>query len=239
MSVATQLGLDRPDNPVLTRAALDWDTRIVWDSRLAAVTGGVEGLRQWLRRADPAAADDVLHGLAGLGSPTGADSLLAARVLAWALLPGASALARRLASLTPDIDAIVAAQLWLEIRSFPWPRLRKVAANILANTRVGVLRECGRVLGVSQAWFYKWRHGDASRRRARRKQLTVQIKQLFAAHRDCFGSPRIAADLRAAGWRVSVNTVAQIVAEQGLRARPRRHRRQTTRQTRAGGGHPT
>src|SRR3954453_23451828 len=143
MSVATQLGLDGPDNPVLIRAALDWDSWVVWDSRLAAVTGGVKGLRPWLRRADPAAADDVLHGLAGLGSPSGGDSLLAARVLAWALLPGASALARRLASLTPDIDAIVAAQLWLEIRSFPWRRLRKVAANILANTRVGVLRECG------------------------------------------------------------------------------------------------
>src|SRR3954451_1537679 len=143
MSVATQLGLDGPDNPGLIRAALHWDIWVVWDSRLAAVTGGVEGLRQWLRRADPAGGDDVLHGLASLGSPTGGDSLLAAGVLAWALLPGASSLARRLASLTPDIDAIVAAQLWLEIRSFPWSRLRKVAANILASTRVGVLRECG------------------------------------------------------------------------------------------------
>ena len=38
---------------------------------------------------------------------------------------------------------MVAAQLWLEIRSFPWHRLHKVAANILANTRAGVLRECG------------------------------------------------------------------------------------------------
>ena len=27
---------------------------------------------------------------------------------------------------------------------------------------------CCRALGVSQAWFYKWRHGDASPRRARR-----------------------------------------------------------------------
>ena len=30
-----------------------------------------------------------------------------------------------------------------------------------------------RALGVSQAWFYKWRHGDASPRHARREQLTV------------------------------------------------------------------
>ena len=28
-----------------------------------------------------------------------------------------------------------------------------------------------RALGVSQAWFYKWRHGDVSLRRARRTAL--------------------------------------------------------------------
>src|SRR5215212_3785753 len=40
-----------------------------------------------------------------------------------------------------------------------------------------------RALGVSPAWFYKWRHGDPSPRRARRVQLTAKIKQLFAARR--------------------------------------------------------
>jgi hypothetical protein len=63
--------------------------------------------------------------------------------LAWVLLPGACALAHRLHALSPRIDEVVAAQLWIEIRTFPWQRLRKVAANILANTRTGVLRECG------------------------------------------------------------------------------------------------
>ena len=81
-----------------------------------------------------------------------------------------------------------------------------------------------RALGVSQAWFYKWRHGDASPRHARREQLTVAIRRLFAAHRGRYGSPRITADLVEEGWRVSVNTVAQIMAEQGLQAR-RKHRR--------------
>jgi putative transposase len=86
-----------------------------------------------------------------------------------------------------------------------------------------------RALGVSQAWFYKWRHGDASARRARCQQLTVKIKQLFAAHRGRYGSPRIAADLREEGWSVSVNTVAQIMAEQRLQARVKRRRRGGTR----------
>jgi putative transposase len=86
-----------------------------------------------------------------------------------------------------------------------------------------------RALGLSQAWFYKWCHGDASPRRARREQLAVTIKQLFAAHRGCYGSPRITADLREHGWRVSVNAVAQIMAEQGLRARRKRRRHGATR----------
>jgi putative transposase len=90
-----------------------------------------------------------------------------------------------------------------------------------------------RALGVSPAWFYKWRHGDPSPRHARRVQLTAKIKQLFAARRGRYGSPRITADLVEEGWSVSVNTVAAIMAEQGLRARPPRRRRRTTRPGRA------
>ena len=86
-----------------------------------------------------------------------------------------------------------------------------------------------RALGVSPAWFYKWAHGDPSAQHARREQLTVAIRRLFAAHRGRYGSPRITADLREEGWRVSENTVAEIMAEQGLRARPPRRRRGPTR----------
>ncbi len=86
-----------------------------------------------------------------------------------------------------------------------------------------------RALGVSPAWFYKWRHGDASPRHARRARLAIEIGRLFAAHCGRYGSPRIAADLREAGWRVSTNTVAALMRELGLRARPTRRRRQTTR----------
>jgi putative transposase len=89
-----------------------------------------------------------------------------------------------------------------------------------------------RALGVSQAWFYKWRYGDASPAHARRAKLKAEIARLFAEHRGTYGSPRITADLREEGWRVSENTVAAIMAELGLAARRRRHRRQTTRQGR-------
>jgi putative transposase len=86
-----------------------------------------------------------------------------------------------------------------------------------------------RALRVSQAWFYKWCHGDPSPRHARRAALAAKISQLFATHHGKWGSPRITADLRDAGWVVSVNTVAKIMRELGLRARPKRRRKHTTR----------
>jgi putative transposase len=86
-----------------------------------------------------------------------------------------------------------------------------------------------RALGVSQAWFYKWCHGDPSPRHARREQLKIEIARLFAKHRGTYGSPRITADLREEGWRVGENTVAALMGELGLKARRRRRRRQTTR----------
>ena len=52
----------------------------------------------------------------------------------------------------------------------------------------------------------------------------------FAARSRKDGEPRITAALREDGWRVSKNTVAGLLREQGLYARPgRRGRRGTTR----------
>jgi len=86
-----------------------------------------------------------------------------------------------------------------------------------------------RALGVSQAWFYKWCRGDGSPLRARRRALAALVAALFAQHRGTYGAPRITADVRELGWRVSQNTIAAIMAEQGLKARARRRRRSTTR----------
>jgi transposase InsO family protein len=86
-----------------------------------------------------------------------------------------------------------------------------------------------RALGVSPAWFYKWRHGDVSLRRARRRALAELVATLFRKHRGTYGSPRITDDLRELGWRVSEKTVAALMAEQHLIARSTRRRRHTTR----------
>ena len=156
MSVHTQLGLHDEGNGLLAHAGHNWAS---WADRFPCLSGvgGVRSLRAWLRAAGPAEADEVLHALVTLASPSGGDDASAAAIVAWALLPGASVLAQRLKTLSPRIDQIVAAQLWIEIRTFPWRRLRKVAANILANTRTGVLRECGahrQIERVDRTWSH-------------------------------------------------------------------------------------
>jgi putative transposase len=86
-----------------------------------------------------------------------------------------------------------------------------------------------RALGVSRSWLYKWKDGPVTARAARRDQLAAEVRRLFAAHRGTYGSPRITADLREGGWKVSENTVAAVMAEQGLAARRKKRRRSTTR----------
>ena len=86
-----------------------------------------------------------------------------------------------------------------------------------------------RALGVSESWFYKWKDGDRTARRARRDRLKAEIARLFARRKGKDGSPRITAALREAGWTVSENTVAGLMRQRGLAARPKARRKGTTR----------
>jgi transposase InsO family protein len=52
---------------------------------------------------------------------------------------------------------------------------------------------------------------------------------LFALHEGKYGSPRITADLKDDGWRVSENTVAALMRELGLAARRKKRRKSATR----------
>jgi len=53
-----------------------------------------------------------------------------------------------------------------------------------------------RTLGVSRSWFYKHDDGGLPPQAARREQLKAEVRQLFAAHRGTYGSPRITAGPR-------------------------------------------
>ena len=92
--------------------------------------------------------------------------------------------------------------------------------------------ECGsqaavscRALGGSRSWFYKWKDGDRSPRRARRERLKAEVRRLFEEHKGKRGSPVITADLQEAGWTVSENTIAALMAGMGLAARPKKRRK--------------
>lgn len=172
MSVGGLLGLDG-DSVLLARARGEWGAWVEAQPRLGVVAG-LDELRGWLRSASAGEADEVLLALAMLAAPDGGDEVAAAAVLAKCLLPGACRLAGSLCGLRPRggfrdsqpvgvaawlpgarIDELVASQLWIEVRSFPWRRLRKVAANVLMNTRSGVLRELGehqQLARVDRTW---------------------------------------------------------------------------------------
>jgi putative transposase len=105
-----------------------------------------------------------------------------------------------------------------------------VAALIAARRADGVpVAVACRALGVSRSWFYKHKGRRLPPRAQRRERLRAEVARLFAEHEGRYGSPRITADLRDAGWRVSANTVAALMRDQGLAARRKRRRRPTTR----------
>jgi hypothetical protein len=168
MSVGDQLGLE-DNSELLDQARQKWPSWVAADPGLGVVDN-FDDLRTWLPAADHAASDQVLLTLAMLAAPDGGDDIAAAAALAKCLLPGACRLAGWLSTLPPRevfrdsqpvmagtwsaverVDELVASQLWIEVRTFKWRRLRKVAANILINTRVGVLREVGDFFYVSRA----------------------------------------------------------------------------------------
>ncbi|MGH9209056.1 MAG: IS3 family transposase [Acidimicrobiales bacterium] len=86
-----------------------------------------------------------------------------------------------------------------------------------------------RALGVSESWFYKWRGRPPTARARRRAELDAKVRESFEGSDGTYGSPRVLADLREAGWRVSKKAVEASMARQGLVARTKRRRKNLTR----------
>lgn len=85
------------------------------------------------------------------------------------------------------------------------------------------------VLRVSRSGFYAWRGRPESARAGRRAALAEQVRAVHAQSRGTYGSPRVAADLRARGVPVCENTVAKAMRRQGIRSKVvRRFRVRTT-----------
>jgi len=83
-----------------------------------------------------------------------------------------------------------------------------------------VYRVC-KLLKVSRSGFYAWKRrksADQTARQARKAQLTEAIHASYQQSRFTYGAPRVHADVRCKGFRVTRKHVQKIMQEQGLRA---------------------
>jgi transposase InsO family protein len=83
-------------------------------------------------------------------------------------------------------------------------------------------------LGVSRAGFYAWQKRPPSPRQQRRDALLVEIRAIHAEVEQRYGSPRLYKELARRGVPCCVNTVAQLMHDNDLRAKSARKFRHTT-----------
>jgi len=71
-------------------------------------------------------------------------------------------------------------------------------------------------LGVSPAGFYKWQGRKETAQTIANRELSQDIRQLYAEHDGNYGSPRMHAALREQGKRVNHKRVARLMRDMGL-----------------------
>jgi len=84
------------------------------------------------------------------------------------------------------------------------------------------------VLGVSRAGYYAWKQRPVSPRAVRDVELTAQIGAIHGESKGTYGWPRIHAELRHRGVRVSRKRVARLMRQAGLSGMVRRRKGRTT-----------
>lgn len=137
MGVAEHMGLSGDDSLMLDVAREAW-RRWCADGDVLAVVRELDDLRGWTEKARAEEKQAVLGRLAAM---TACDPD-AVTVLAWLLIPGASNIAIRLGDLHPDVDGLVAGQLWIEATGAHRIE-RAVASTILRRVRSEVCAEAG------------------------------------------------------------------------------------------------
>jgi putative transposase len=100
---------------------------------------------------------------------------------------------------------------------------------------IPVLRLC-EVLQVSRSGYYAWNGREPSQRQQEDAVLTEEISAIFHDNRCCYGSPRIHAALKQAGYRVGRKRVARLMRQAGIR--PQRRKRYVPRTTITNPEHP-
>lgn len=94
-----------------------------------------------------------------------------------------------------------------------------------------------RALGVARSGFYEWQRSPVSDRQISDWMLTEQIRAIFEASNETYGSPRVHAELLLDhGVRVSSKRVARLMRQHGFRSVWAERRRRST--TKADGSKP-
>jgi len=76
-----------------------------------------------------------------------------------------------------------------------------------------------RVLSVSRSGFYAWLNRPLSKRDQRRALVSKAVEETYENFKKRYGAPRLAVELNAQGITCSLNHVATLLKERGLRAR--------------------
>ena len=84
------------------------------------------------------------------------------------------------------------------------------------------------MLGVSRAGYYAWRDRLPSRRAVRDGELCEQIAAIHHESQGSYGWPRVHAELRHRGVRVSRKRIARLMRQAGLSGMVRRRKGRTT-----------
>ena len=85
-----------------------------------------------------------------------------------------------------------------------------------------------RVLEVTRSGYYAWRKSVPSARARTDERLRVEVRAIHEMSRGRYGSPRVHAELRERGERVSRKHVARLMSQDGLRGKKRRRFKVTT-----------
>jgi putative transposase len=83
-------------------------------------------------------------------------------------------------------------------------------------------------LAVSRSGFYAWKERPESARQQQDEQLAEEVAQVHQESRGTYGSPRVHAEMRARGRKVSRKRVARLMKKQKLAARKKRRSVRTT-----------
>ena len=84
------------------------------------------------------------------------------------------------------------------------------------------------VLGVSRAGYCAWKHRPVCARRLRDGELLGEIRAIHEQSKATYGWPRVHAELRHRGVRVSRKRVARLMRRAGLSGMVRRRKGKTT-----------